>query len=364
MKRILITGFNTAQCTRDCFLRQQLKVVPSHYGLIRCLEDMGYEVEQRPVFLGEDLSHYDDVIVYLHTIHSFSERLFAALYAISARPNCILAFDDWQIDQIYGSVSNYKRDLVENEDNAFREYFINQYRGTETPQVIRSFKTAYMQACDIILNKNNRLLISAFAGGDTDLLNLEWQKDRVFTFNPNPYHLNRKASNNYGEEGQTIFIEEMVTPERKMREFNFASLVQKKTKKWLQKQNISKWKINYYGAKQSDDKQPRLVESDMCAIYNKQWGCLMPGYFHSGSGWWRARPLQVADAHSILICDDNEGKIYGPAYVGLTAHDVENMDLEKLIKTARWQRECLYEFHPLDKSITQKELTNILEASK
>ena len=85
---------NKLQCTKDFFLKQQLQVVPSHYSTIRCLEDMGYEVEQRPVRLGEDLSGYDEVIVYIHSIQAFCQYLWAGLYAVHARPNCILAFDD------------------------------------------------------------------------------------------------------------------------------------------------------------------------------------------------------------------------------------------------------------------------------
>ena len=61
---VLITGMNKNQCTRDFFLSQQLKVVPSHYSLIRCLEDMGHIVTQRPVVIGESLDEYDEVIVF------------------------------------------------------------------------------------------------------------------------------------------------------------------------------------------------------------------------------------------------------------------------------------------------------------
>ena len=58
--KIIITGMNKNQCVEDFYLRQQLKVVPSHYSLIRCLRDMGHEVEQRVVEIGEDLSQYDE----------------------------------------------------------------------------------------------------------------------------------------------------------------------------------------------------------------------------------------------------------------------------------------------------------------
>lgn len=371
MKKILITGMNAAQCKRDYFLQQELQVVPSHYALIRCLEDMGYEVEQRAVALGEDLSQYDDVIVYMHSIQAFCQRLYGGLYAIAARPDAILAFDDWQVDQIYRSFDDYLGDLqnhktdAEGKSGPFREYLLSLYQGSESKEEIEKYKDMYVEACKIALAKKNRLLISAFDRGDLGLLKLEWDPSRVYRFNPNPYHLNRAPTNGYGEEGSlAAFADDVVNPVDKIREWNFASLVQKKTKKWLQQQNIKKWKINYYGARRGEEvKQERLTEADMCRVYSAQWGCLMPGYFHSGSGWWRARPLQVADAGSILVCDEREGKVYGDAYL-LKAGEVEEMNLEQLIKTARMQKECLYDNHPLDRKVTRAEISAILGADK
>lgn len=367
MKKILITGMNALQTRKDGFLRQELQVVPSHYSVIRVLEDLGYEVEQRPVTLGESLDKYDEVIVYIHSIQAFCQQLYSGLYAISQRPNCIIAFDDWQIDQIYASFTSYLKDLNEpNSDKPFREYLLELYQGSEDKDTIKKYISNYIDACNLVLKKNNRLLVSAFDKGDLSLLNLGWDVNRTFRFNPNPYHLNRSPDNNYGEPmGLSSFMDNTTSPEEKIKAWNFASLVQRKTRKWLNQQKIEKWEINFYGARRGEEiKQKRLTESDMCRVYNTQWGCLMPGYFHSGSGWWRARPLQVADAGSILVCEDKEGAVYGDAYVGLTAQMVENMSLDELVKTARLQKESLYDKHPLDKSVTRREITAILEASK
>ncbi|CAB5221466.1 hypothetical protein UFOVP247_172 [uncultured Caudovirales phage] len=368
MKKLLITGMNSLQTRRDGFLKQELQVVPSHYSVIRCLEDMGWTVEQRPVALGEDLSGYDEVIVYIHSIQAFCQQLYSGLYAIANRPNCIIAFDDWQIDQIYSSFSQYQKDIDDSSsEKAFREYLLELYAGPEDLDTIKKYRSDYSAACQIVLSKSNRLLVSAFDHGDLGLLNLGWNEDRVYRFNPNPYHLNRSPSNSYGDPvvGLGAFMDNDVGAAEKIRAWNFASLVQKKTQKWLKQQNVSKWDINYYGARRGTEvKQLRLTEADMCRVYNSQWGCLMPGYFHSGSGWWRARPLQVADAGSILVCEDKEGMVYGEAYVGLTAEKVENMSLEDLIATARRQKECLYAKHPLDKSVTKREFQSILEAAK
>ena len=87
MKKILITGMNKNQTTKNFYLRQQLKVVPSHYSLIRCLEDMGYEVEQRIVKIGEDLSDYHRVICFLASPRQALQLAFYnGLWAIHATP--------------------------------------------------------------------------------------------------------------------------------------------------------------------------------------------------------------------------------------------------------------------------------------
>ena len=111
-KRILITGFNREQCNRDFYLRKELKILNSHYSLSRCLEDMGWEVDQRPISIGEDLSSYDEVVVYLHSSNSFCQYIYDGLYAIAARPNCIMAFDDWQVNQVMDNIRRYGQELT------------------------------------------------------------------------------------------------------------------------------------------------------------------------------------------------------------------------------------------------------------
>jgi hypothetical protein len=357
-KTVLITGMNKAQCTKDFFLNQFLKIVPSHYSLIRCLEDMGFEVEQRPAVLGEDLSKYTHVIAYLHSPNAFCQNLYTGLYAISQREDVILAFDDWQVNQIYTSISRTLEEFENNPDNAFREYLVELQDQKYTEEIYKKYLNEYIKGCRRILAKDQKLLMSAFAGGDMSLMNLGWDLNKIFTFNPNPYHYNRTPDNNFRSGVNTVFGSE-VEPEDKLREWNFASLMQGKTKKWLNSQNIT-WPITMYGQKRGELKSVRLTEDEMCRVYASQWGCLMPGYFHSGSGWWRARPLQVADAGSILVCDSLEGKVYGEMYVNVTADIIEDMDLSQLTQFAKLQKECLYDNHPLDKAVQRAEVGAIL----
>lgn len=345
MKKILITGMNKNQCTEDFYLRQQLKVVPSHYSLIRCLRDMNYIVEQRQVNIGEDLSEYSDVIVFLHNPAAFAGFMYNALYTISERPDCIMAFDDWQTDSIYAGLL-----ALTTEEKLFRQFVIDSH--DNIPDNILEYKEKLFEAINIIESKKNRMMLSAFSGGDLSLL-INYPKELLFSYNPNPYHLNRVPGD--------LFDDTSYLPENKKKMFNFASLVQGKTIKWLKKQKIT-WEVEYFGSKK--DKQVRLTEEDICKIYSQQWGCLMPGYFHAGSGWWRARPLQLADAGSILIGDKKEMILYykDDYLAGLKASDIESMDLTQLTNTAKAQKDALYSAHPLDKNIQKQELTLLLEA--
>jgi len=360
MKKILITGFNAEQVQRDYYLKKQIKILSSHYSMIRCLEDMGYEVEQRPVEHGEDISHYDDVIVYLHSIQSFCQRLFTGLYAVAARPDCILAFDDWQVDQVFNSFAAYEDDLINRPEKAFREYLFDLYAGKESREFIESHRQTYIDAAQIINSKQNRLLICAFAGGDSTKFGLDW-KGPVFTYNPNPYNLNRGPHNNYGEEGglEAFFGVDKTSFEDIERAWIFASLIQLKTQKWLKLQQPT-WEVKTYGAKRGKFKSERVTEPEMCKVYDRNWGCLMPEYYHAGSGWWRSRVQQVADVESILFCSDTEGAIYGDAYVGNRIDKIEGMSFEELKALAIRQRECLYDNHPLDKATQRKEVMNAL----
>ena len=362
-KKILITGMNKLQCTKDFFLKQQLQVVPSHYSLIRCLEDMDYEVEQRSVKLGEDLSGYDEVVVYIHSIQAFCQFLWAGLYAVKARPDCIIAFDDWQWPQIFSGIETYQNKMETDCPTIFRDYLFDLWQGEEDKETVMKYKDDYIEACNIITSRNNRLLVSAFDGGDLGLLNLGWKEENVYRFNPIPYHLNRKEENGYGT-GTVDLGGFFDAPAEKEKVWNFASLVQEKTRKWLKLQQPEdwKWETIFYGAKRGKFKSERKTESEMVKVFGKNWGCLMPGYFHAGSGWWRARPLQVADADSILIGDKKEMMVYynDEALAGLRVQDIEAMTDEELAATAKAQRDALYLNHPLDKDIQKAEIQKVL----
>lgn len=342
--KILITGMNKLQCTFDFYKDQQLQVVPSHYSLIRCLRDMGHEVDQRHVEIGETLSEYDEVIVFIHNPSGFAGYVYNALWAVSQKPDCILAFDDWQVDSIYKGLLD-----LEDPEKMFRPYVKDSHKNI--PDNIESYEKVFDTAIDKIESKTNRMLISAFAGGDLSLL-LDYPANLLYRYNPNPYHLNRQPESN------GLF------DEPKERVFNFAGLVQDKTKKWLKNEGVDKhsWPLKQYGSRK--DGQDRVTEDQMVNIYSQQWGILMPGYFHAGSGWWRARPLQVADAGSILIGEPKEMMLYynNEELANIRAKDIVDMLDFDLTCIAVAQRNALYQTHPLDKSVQQQELNACLKS--
>lgn len=369
-KKILITGMNKNQITENFYLRQQLKVVPSHYSLIRCLRDMGYEVEQRLVEMGEDLSSYYRVIVFLASPRQALQLAFYnGLWAINATPksNLVLAFDDWQTEDILKGIES-----CVDEESLLKEFTINQCKMTDPTlsyEKLKPYTRELLNAIKLISSKDLPILMSVFMGGDLTKL-ITYPRELLVGYNPNPYHRNR-VPGDLGDvpvselsfmEQQTAssYEDDYVDPSNKSRIFNFASLVQGKTAKWLKKQNIQKWEIDFYGSRKDDQK--RLTEGEMCKVYAQQWGCLMPGYHHAGSGWWRARPLQLADAGSILIGEFEEMLLlYGDEKLAkLKAHDIEDLSVAELYGIALAQKEALYKQHPLDKALQQKQLGVIL----
>lgn len=380
--KVLLTGFNASQCTRKFYLRQQLKIVPAHFSLFNCLVDMGHEVEQREVIIGEDLSGYDEVIVYIAGPRQLvATRVFNGLWAISQRPDCILAVDDWQAPDLFKGIEKCAR-----WEELSAKFILDV---NKIPlYAVELHRDAYLGAVQTVIGRRNRMLVCAFStahlggGFGPHLLfdSVNYPRDRIFTFNPNPYHRNRSWEDLHHEGAEDPAWERPAPTPRtprpvKERRFNFASLVQSKTQKWLKKQGytgnpkndeegvIGTWPVDLYGSRA--ETQKRLTEDEMVKVITRDWGCLMPGYDHAGSGWWRARPAQVAMANSILIGDEKELKVYYGdqyPYYGLKAQDLIDMTDAELTAIAEAQKDCIMRLHPLDKQVQQAELQEVLNA--
>lgn len=383
MMKLLITGMNKNQCNRKFYLNQNLKVVPSQYSLFNCLVDMGYDVEQRVVNLGEDLSIYDKVIVYLASPKQIvTSYFYNGLYTISKRKDCILAFDDWQLSDLHKSIINHEED-----SKLFCEFLIKNQNDKNISVLIKKYKTDIKDGIHQIIKKENKVLISAFSTLHLDdnygkkilYQGLGYDDNKIYTYNPNPYHRNRKPGD-FLDEGKEDFeyIEELCFTSKyirptKQKQFNFASLVQSSTEKWLKKQGfvynledtekgyINTWPVELYGSRKKSQK--RLTEEHICQVYDRDWAALMPGYFHSGSGWWRARPLQVADCESILVGDKKELDVYYGSdfkFNSLVAKEITELQDYELKNIAISQKNALYSNHPLNKNTQIEEISLVL----
>src|SRR5687768_3057186 len=272
--RVLVTGFNRAQTCKDYFLGQRLQIPTSHYGLIRALEDMGHEVEQRPVEMGENLDQYDEVVLYLHSPRSFSQRLYSALYVAGVRDDAIYSIDDWQADQIFKGISEMlEKDFIQGSPDPYRQYLFDVYQGTETVEEVRKYESILVQGLKRILSGRNRFLLPAFANGDPKKMKIKWSEN-FHTFDPTPYHYHRTPENGFRiSEMSELLGSDRVEPADKKNRWVFASLMQTKTRTWLKRQGISKWDVDYYGVQRGPLKCPRLTEGEMCRTYMENWGC-------------------------------------------------------------------------------------------
>lgn len=340
MKKMLVTGFTRAACTENFHQKSQINLCTAHYSFVECLRDMGWQVEQRPVTAGEDLSGYDKVVVFIMHISPFNSYMYGALWAISQRPDAYLAIEDWQSPK---NINTWNRDIDKIVDSVTNDYYINNVVAEK--ELRPEWKSAFKDAFSIIAAGDRPITLPAHLGGDYKMLFPDWKEDKVHSWFAPAYTLHRQPN--------------VLFPEPKKRIFNFAGLIQSETENWFNK--ITKdatWQIMQYGSKSK--KQTRLTEEEMVTVFNVQWGILMAGYWHAGSGWWRARPQQVADIGSILICEDKEGAVFGEPYVGLTCAKLEGMTEEQLERLAADQKEAYYTSQPMDKSITRRQIEEYL----
>lgn len=324
-------------------MKSEIGLCPAHYSMVKSLEAQGWLVDQRAVTAGEDLSQYDKVIVFLMHISPFNSYIYGALWAISQRPDVLFAIEDWQSPK---NINTWKNNIDKVLDSITNDYYINNV--VKEKQLKDSWKPAFREALETISVMDRPITLPAHLGGNYKMLFPEWKEEKLFSWYAPPYNLQRTAA-------VKLFDE----PKQKV--FNFAGLIQTETEKWFKKTTEgATWEVKQYGSKSKN--QVRLKEEDMVSTFADQWGILMPGYWHAGSGWWRGRPQQVADVGSILICDDKEGAIFGQPYVGLTCKIIEQMDDSQLEKLAADQKESYYDTQPMNKSITDQQLEEYLNA--
>ncbi len=339
--KILITGLTPLQCKEDYYLEQQLKVVPSEQALTRILRELGHEVEQRAVQWGEDLDGYDKVITFLCGTDSFVVRHIAgALWTLYNRPDGGVALDDYQC-------SRTLRDGNQRPHAKWKDTF-KQLTNLDVSnrELFDSVHFDWM--------KNKKVLIPAFYGGDHNKLftkakrrHGEWfteQNLQIFGYYPDPW---LEARGPVGE-----------IPSEKDLEWVVAG---------LSKENraaASKWNptlpVIELGGK--GENGVRMVEPEAIEWFSTKWLHCIPSYDHKGSGWWRSRPVQLANAGVVSYCHPEEAVLYGPSWVIDDPLELEALSATELQELAIKQSNDFFVHQPQDKQRPVDDLRLFLES--
>jgi hypothetical protein len=306
--KILITGVNAVQCGH----RPKLDYA-SAFLSVRWACQQFAEVDARPVTVGEDLSQYDKIILYLAPIRGFvGVHAPGAMWAYAMyHDKVVLSFDDWQIREIMVSfqatLATYDKTI---DDHKF---------GWKGIDLIKSdLKEEYRQIVEHFSRWDLKepMLVPYYPGGDLNLLHLPG-KD-VHQFNPAAYFRGR-----YGELQEAGL---------KKKQWILAALHDHQS--WLKKQKLQ-WPVLQFGAKKLG--QPRLKESELFQHYADSWGVLSPKYYTCGSGWWRARHGFSADALCIVAGAPEELAMLGNEYT-LSPQEIESLSDSDLSALAQEQR--------------------------
>lgn len=338
---ILVTGFTRAACTPNFHDNSQIGLCTAHYSFVECMRDMGHTVEQRPVTAGEDLSGYDKVVVFLMHVSPYNTYMYGALWAIGQRPDALLAIEDWQSPK---NINAWRKDVDKILASITNDYYINNVVAEK--RLESAWMPTFKEALTTIASGTRPVTLPAHLGGDYKMLFPDWESDKIFSWFAPAYTLHRVP-------------ETSLFDDPKERILNFAGLIQSETERWFNRvTDGATWPVKQYGSRSK--KQTRLTEQEMVGVFKGHWGILMAGYWHAGSGWWRARPQQVADVGSIMICEDKEGAVFGEPYVGLNCKILQEMSDTQLEDIAISQKEAYYNSQPMDKSITRNQIEEYL----
>lgn len=279
------------------------------------LEDLGYEVEWRPVTPGEDLSTYSLAIAILNKPNSIAASYFyGALWTLWTFPGAIAALDDWQTVELVSGIETYAR----SRERAFKLHGAN---------LDERLKDRLMEFMTAMAHDRWEFPIVAWALGLGDITKLGIP-GAITRIDPTAYTYRYAPTG--GTRGKT---------------WVHASLLNVTVPKGLT------WPVYELGPQDRGangigpagvNARPRMTEPELAKFLRGSWGMFSPVHPHSGSGWWRARYLLAADAGCILSADPAEAACLGQPYID--ASDplaVELMSVHDLWHLARMQNECL-----------------------
>jgi len=300
-KKILVTGFNALTVGSA---RSPLNIATSAKILPKVLKEAGYDVTQKAIIPGEDVSQYDKVIVYVFGPNSLSARYcYGAMYTIIKRPDAIISIDDWQTKDSLSGFGTFSRGhwriwkKFSKAGNNVEKRYWNE---------AQDYKKEIEDLIDTFAFKEwpHDLLIPAYDGGNYETLGLKARN--ILNWDPTPY------TDSYKVQPKGLFDGNIIVPDyEKKQEWLMASLLNKSS--FIDRLQL-KWPITNYGNIKL--KQERLKEHELYEKYKSVWGIISPPHYHTlqGSGWWRVRYKMVVDASSLVAGDVGETSIFGKGY--------------------------------------------------
>lgn len=319
MPSLLLTGATPVQVGSTKTL---LKIVTAAGCWRAALEDMGYDVDWRPVAPGEDLNGYDAVMAVLNKPNSIAAHHFpGVMWALMTRPDAVAAVDDWQT----GALVSGLRSVARSSERMFRLI------KTPISPVTKAKLFTYVGSLMAMKKWPWPVVAPTLGRPDASLLGLPAD---VTPMDPTAY---AKRYRHYGPRPA------------KVRRWVHASLLKKPVPPGLS------WPVEAYGwldrgrlgtggcnNSPGEKAQPRLSEPELAKVYLTSWGVLSPAHPHAGSGWWRVRYLMAADAGCVLSASEKEARCLGAPYVAATdPRAVERLDHSQVRSLVTAQRECL-----------------------
>lgn len=288
--KILMTGYTTRMWGSQ---RIHGDYITFSTLLKKILWDMGHEVDQRVVAIGEEISYvYDYAFCGLAPLSSMTSAKVPETHyvmdSMSSR-HCVYA-DDWSFCS-YGDSVRYSLKKW----NGYIKYKNFPYN----PLVLNSTKESLERMMSIQLEANNApVLCPMFRWGNHDLLIENNYKANLITLDPSAY-LSYPTMQTYGYN-------------LKKRQWVMAALSDHSG--WINRQDF-KLPIFYIGNKR---KNGGLVipERETLNVFAQNYGVLSVGYPSAGCGWWRTRYLNAAWAETLIYSDPIDADMMDPAFIG------------------------------------------------
>lgn len=315
--KILMTGANARSIGST---RVRYDYVQFHQIVREALEELGHEVDMRPVFEAEDVRCYDRALVHVGAPSSLSNGyLPGAAHTLAVMEDRARVYvDDWSAERLADDIAAH----VERQKGWERH--VNVFRPKEWSRLghvkhVNAARRALLRFLDIggppwpiagpFFNWGDRT--GFFQTGKRKINAVPIGIDP----SPDIYHL---------DEARDL---------PKDRRWILATL--QNHDRWLEDLSAT-WPIDVLGAQPkavggvrlATAQNPVVSEADVQRAYGAAWGVLSPWYKTAGTGWWRARFNFATEVGSILFCGDADGEAIGPAFTVPVAEVEELLDHE------------------------------------